>query len=96
VTESSTSPDPSAYYSALQAEDERLQAVLAAIRNDEESGSLTTREAADARIGALEAHLENCQAARRRHLGSDSEVNFKLTSGQSEVDLAGPDTGDLA
>lgn len=59
----------SPYYTAISAEDERLEDVMQAIRNDWESGELSTREAADARIAALEIHLERCQELRRQHLG---------------------------
>jgi len=61
---------PSAtYYEAVTAEDERLAATLAAIRAYESNGYLTTREAADNRISALEAHLARCQELRREHFG---------------------------
>jgi hypothetical protein len=61
-------PHRSAYFEAVTAEDERLTATLAAIRADEETGHLTTREAADNRISALEAHLRKCQQLRRDYL----------------------------
>ena len=57
------------YFAAVTAEDERLEAVLEAIRADEAAGQLTPREAADNRIAALEAHLDKCQQLRRDHLG---------------------------
>jgi hypothetical protein len=62
-------PEHSAYYHAVTAEDERLCDVLAAIRADTAAGHMTTREAADNRIAALEAHLDRCQELRRRYLG---------------------------
>ncbi len=67
-----TAPDHGAYYHAIESEDAHLQCVMNEIRADEAAGNLTVREAADTRIAARETHLENCQAARRRHLGGDA------------------------
>jgi hypothetical protein len=66
------SPDTAAYYAAVSAEDEKLQAALSAIQDDERDGRLTVREAADARVQVLGHHLERCQQARRTHLGESS------------------------
>jgi hypothetical protein len=63
---------PTGYYEAVSAEDARLQQVLTSIREDEASGELTPRQAAAARIAAMETHLEKCQAHRRRYLGESS------------------------
>lgn len=63
-------PDPSTYWEAVNAEDERLRAVLAAISADQGAGLLTAREAADNRITALETHLAKCRALRRKYLQS--------------------------
>jgi hypothetical protein len=57
------------YYTAIGEEDRKLSDVIRAIREDERNGDLTTRDAADAKIAALEAHLAACRAARVRYLG---------------------------
>ena len=64
------SPEPGSYIEAVTAEDDRLKAVLAGISADEEAGNLTTREAADNRIAALERHIAKCQALRIRFFGN--------------------------
>jgi hypothetical protein len=65
---STPAPDHARYYQAVSREDERLAATLAAIRQDHDAGNLTIREAADARIAALQAHLARCQQLRREYL----------------------------
>jgi hypothetical protein len=59
------------YYIEVGAEDDRLDAILRSIREREDSGEITTREAADRRIAALENHLAACRALRVRYLGGE-------------------------
>jgi hypothetical protein len=88
-------PDHARYYEAVTTEDERLQAVLAAIRADHDAGNLTTREAADNRIAALEAHLRHCQELRRTHLGDPAPqpvISHRFVApGQVAPHLPAPD-----
>lgn len=58
----------SRYYLAAEAEDKRLADRLAAIRSRQDSGLITTREAADDRIVAMSQHLAAVQELRRQHL----------------------------
>ncbi len=57
------------YYIEATLEDERLDAILASLRQQEDAGHITTREAADARVSAMQRHLTACQELRRRYLG---------------------------
>jgi len=59
----------SAYYEAVTAADARLQAALASLRDRQDAGEVTARQAADERIALLEGHLAECQRLRREHLG---------------------------
>ncbi len=64
--------DPHArYWEAVTAADRSVDAELAAIRRKEDAGEYTTREAADARVEALEAHLATVRQLRQEHLGGD-------------------------
>jgi hypothetical protein len=56
------------YYIEAEAEDRRLAERLAAIRSREDAGELTTRQAADERIAAMEQHLEAVRKLRERYL----------------------------
>jgi hypothetical protein len=61
--------DHGAYYIAVSAEDSRLDAILASLRQQEDAGHITTREAADSRVSAMQRHLAACQELRQRLLG---------------------------
>jgi len=61
--------EPSAYYQAVSAADQRLEQALAGLRDRQYAGEVTPVEAAQERIALLEAHLAECQAIRRQHLG---------------------------
>ena len=64
--------DPhAACFTAVQAADRRLDAELAAIRRREDTGEYTPRQAADARVEAMEAHLATLRRLRQEHLGGD-------------------------
>ncbi len=58
----------STYYIEAEAEDKRLADRIAAIRSREDAGTITTRQAADERIAAMEHHLEALRKLRERHL----------------------------
>jgi hypothetical protein len=62
--------DPhTAYFEQVTAADRRIDAEIAAIRRKEDAGELTPKEAADARVEALEAHLTEVRRLRLEHLG---------------------------
>lgn len=60
-----------AYFEAVEAADRSVDAQIAAIRRREDAGQYTPKEAADARVEALEAHLTTLRRLRREHLGGD-------------------------
>ncbi len=60
-----------AYFEAVKAADRSVDAQIAAIRRREDAGEYTPKEAADARVEALEAHLTTLRRLRREHLGGD-------------------------
>lgn len=59
------------YMAEANALDSALDIRLAEIRRAYDGGLLTTREAADLRIAALEEHLENVRKLRREHFGDN-------------------------
>ena len=59
----------SRYYIEAEAQDRRLAERLAAIRSREDKGTIATRQAADERVAAMEAHLAAVRQLRERHLG---------------------------
>jgi hypothetical protein len=61
------------YYIEAGAEDKRLTDCLAAIRAREDAKSISTREAADQRIAAMEQHLDAVRELRRKHFGDGDE-----------------------
>lgn len=63
-----TTAEPSAYYRATQESDEKLQERLREISGHYDAGHLTAREAADARVTAMAAHLAACRQAREKYL----------------------------
>lgn len=58
-----------AYFEAVAAADEQLEAGLAALRHREDAGEIRPAEAAAERVQMLERHLEECRRLRREHLG---------------------------
>jgi hypothetical protein len=58
-----------AYFEAVAAADEQLEAGLAALRRREDAGEIRPAEAAAERVQRLERHLELCRQARLEHLG---------------------------
>jgi hypothetical protein len=58
-----------AYFAAIAAADEQLEAGLAALRRREDAGEIRPAEAAAERVHMLEHHLELCRQARLEHLG---------------------------
>ncbi|MBO0832629.1 MAG: hypothetical protein J2P28_02925 [Actinobacteria bacterium] len=60
--------DTEMYRFGLQRADAELQDQLTAIRAAEDGGDISVREAADKRIGAMEAHLKECRRLRQRYL----------------------------
>lgn len=64
-------PEHATYFEEIRAEDDRLRATLTAICADQDDGHLSVREAADNRVGALEAHLARCRELFREHFGGD-------------------------
>jgi hypothetical protein len=62
--------DPvSGYMHEAEAQDLILRDKLVVIRRREESGAITTREAADLRVAAMEHHLAACRALRAEYFG---------------------------
>jgi hypothetical protein len=57
------------YWEAVKAADRSIDAELARIRRREDVGELTVREAALARVEALEANLATLRRLRQEHLG---------------------------
>ena len=53
-------------------QDQMLDRKLASIRTSQEAGTITTREAADQRIAAMEQHLETTRNLRIEHFGQDA------------------------
>jgi hypothetical protein len=51
--------------------DSALDIRLSEVRAAYDRGELTTREAADARIAAMEEHLDRVRALRAEHFGGD-------------------------
>jgi hypothetical protein len=51
--------------------DSALDVRLSEIRTQRDRGQITTREAADARIAALEDHLDRVRELRTEYFGSD-------------------------
>jgi hypothetical protein len=64
-----TTPRRSAYYQAVEQADDDVKEALQAVRDEEDAGRLTVRQAADERVRLLEAHLKRCAELRRVHLG---------------------------
>jgi hypothetical protein len=66
--------DPTTPRSACMAEAEKqhqfLRDRLTVVRRQQENGDITTREAADARIGAMEHHLAATRNLRIEHFGA--------------------------
>ena len=60
-----------AYFAAVKAADRSVDAQISAIRRREDAGELTSKEAADVRIEALESHLARLRRLRQEHLGGD-------------------------
>lgn len=60
-----------AYFEAVKAAERAIDAQIAAIRRREDAGQYSPKEAADARVEALEAHLATLGRLRREHLGGD-------------------------
>lgn len=52
--------------------DDQLDARLSEIRNQEDAGSITVREAADMRIVVMETHLRELRELRIQHFGAAS------------------------
>jgi|HubBroStandDraft_6_1064221.scaffolds.fasta_scaffold230948_2 hypothetical protein len=71
-----TEPDDAAparrYADEAAAQDQFLDRRLAEIRTQYEAGSITVRQAADARVAALEQHLAAVRALRAEHFGEPS------------------------
>ncbi|HTT55170.1 MAG TPA: hypothetical protein VMH35_27590 [Streptosporangiaceae bacterium] len=66
----STSDDPHAdYWSAVEAEDRRLDERLSSIRSRQSNREIDTRQAAAERIEGMEAHLAAVRGLRKLHLG---------------------------
>lgn len=61
----------SAYWSAITASDETLQARQHEIRAAEDAGEVTVQESAQMRCTALAGHLARCKQARQRYLQPD-------------------------
>ena len=61
--------DPERYFAALRDEQNALDDALAAIRDEQAAGRITTAEAAAEREQLLTAHLERVAAIRNRYLG---------------------------
>ena len=61
--------DPERYFAALRDEQNALDDALAAIREEQAAGRITTAEAAAEREQLLTAHLERVAAIRDRYLG---------------------------
>jgi uncharacterized protein YceH (UPF0502 family) len=53
----------------VKAADRSVDAQISAIRRREDADEYTSKEAADARIEALEAHLATLRQLREEHLG---------------------------
>jgi hypothetical protein len=60
------------YYQAIGEETDRLWALLSEIARLHDAGELTVRQAADARVAALENHLAALRQLRADHLGDGS------------------------
>ena len=61
--------DPERYFAALRDEQNALDDALAAIRDEQAAGRITTAEAAAEREQLLTAHLGRVAAIRDRYLG---------------------------
>jgi hypothetical protein len=57
------------YYLEVGALDKRLDDVLRSLRDQQDRGQITTREAADQRVVAFEAHIAEVRQLRERYLG---------------------------
>ena len=62
-------PDHSAYFAALDDEQDAFDDALAAIRAEQDAGRITVAEAAAERAGLLERHQERLARLRAEHLG---------------------------
>ena len=69
AAEVDTSPG-SGYMREAAVQDNLLDRKLTAIRQQQDTGSISTRQAADKRIEAMEHHLEATRALRVAHFGS--------------------------
>jgi hypothetical protein len=63
-----TTPEPT-YAEKAAIQDRLLDGRLAGIRAREAAGEITTREAANERVAALELHIEAVKALREEHFG---------------------------
>lgn len=64
-------PEPErSYFADAEAQDKILGERLAEIRDAQERGEISTREAADRRIAAMEDHLAVTRALRLEYFGS--------------------------
>jgi len=61
----------SAYYARMRDLDEALDEALAAVRAEQDAGSITLAEAAAKRCGLLEGHIAECRRLRGEHLGGE-------------------------
>ncbi|HSR82860.1 MAG TPA: hypothetical protein VLM11_01625 [Streptosporangiaceae bacterium] len=64
-------PNHSGYAEDAAAQDAMLDERLAAIRRQQDQGTITIRQAADLRVAALEHHLEAVRALRAEYFGED-------------------------
>ena len=65
--ESSTIPACGDYAAEARMQDQFLDDRIAGIRAAEDAGDITTREAADLRVAAMEHHLAAVRALRAEH-----------------------------
>lgn len=59
----------SAYLEAVEAADNDVKEALQAVRDEEDAGRISPKEASDERIMLLENHLKRCAELRVRYLG---------------------------
>ena len=69
MTESSRTEPDITYAGEAAAQDAYLDQRIAEIRRQQERSVMTVREAADARVAALEHHLNAVRALRAEHFG---------------------------
>ncbi len=60
-----------AYYVAMRDADEALDDALAAVRAEQDAGTITQAEAAAERCGLLERHLSECRRLRLELRGGE-------------------------